>query len=84
MDTPRQQLDFTSPDDKARGSVSDAKPYLSWVDDARRELEEIRQEAEEAYTLDNEVDRIPESAYDETRFLLKSLFRSDIPRPDIS
>ena len=84
MDTPRQQLDFTSPDEKARGSLSNAKPYLSWVDDANQQLKEVRQEAEEAYTLDKEVDRIPESAYDETRFLLKRLFRSDIPMPDIS
>ncbi len=42
-------------------------------DDALQQLEEIRQEAEEASALDNEIDHIPDSAYDDARSLLTRL-----------
>ncbi len=32
----------------------------------QREFDEIRQEAENAYALDNEIDPVPDSAYDDT------------------
>ncbi|RKU31385.1 hypothetical protein C6497_02510 [Candidatus Poribacteria bacterium] len=46
------------------------------------ELDEIRQEAEEAYALDNEIDPVPDSAYDDTYYLLDILFDNNVPMPD--
>ena len=40
----------------------------------QRELDEIRQETEEAHALDNEIDPIPDSAYDDAyRFIRDTL-----------
>ncbi len=50
----------------------------------QRELDEIRQEAEEAYTLDNEIDPVPDSAYNDTLVLLKFLCNYNLPMPDFS
>ena len=49
-----------------------------------QQLAAIRQEAEEAYTLDNEIAPVPASAYDDARLLLQLLLHADIPMPDIS
>ena len=49
----------------------------------QRELDEIRQESEEAYALDNEIDSVPESAYQDASSLLEILFYNNIPMPDI-
>ncbi len=49
----------------------------------QRALDEIRQEYEEAYTLDNEIDSVPDSAYDDTYYLLEILFDNNVPMPDI-
>ena len=49
-----------------------------------QQLATICQEAEEAWTLDNEIDPVPASAYDDARLLLQLLLRADIPTPDIS
>ena len=46
-------------------------------------LDEIRQETEEAYALDNEIDPIPDSAYDDANSLLEILFYNNVPMPDI-
>ena len=48
-----------------------------------RELDEIRQEAEEAYALDKEIDRVPDSAYQDAFLLLETLFNYDVPTTDI-
>ena len=48
------------------------------LEDALRELEETREEAEEAYASDDEIDPVPNSAYDDARVLLKILHR-DVP-----
>ena len=61
-------------------SVADL--YFSWLDDAQLQLENIRQEVEEACALDNEAELVPESAYSETRFLLNVL-HPVLPMPDI-
>ena len=45
-------------------------------------LQEIRAEAEEAYASDNQIDPVPNSAYDDARDLLKILHRN-VPMPDI-
>ena len=50
----------------------------------QRELDEIRQEAEEAYVLDNEIDPIPDSAYDDALVLLEMLCNYKLPMPDFS
>ena len=50
----------------------------------QRELAELYQKAEGTYTLDSEIDAIPESAYNDTLFLLEILFNSSIPMPDIN
>ena len=52
------------------------------LEDALRELEETRQEAEEAYASDDQIDPVPNSAYDDARVLLKILHRN-VPMPDI-
>ena len=49
----------------------------------QRELKEIRQEAAEAYASDNEIDPVPDSAYDDASDLLEILFDHRIPMPDI-
>ncbi len=53
------------------------------LDYAQQQLEEIRQEAMEASALDNEIDRIPDSAYDDAHSLLKMLSHCNVPMPDI-
>ena len=62
---------------------SAADPYLSWLDDVHRQLEEIRQEAEEAYGLDSEIDPVPDTAYNEAHLLLEIFFHCNVPIPDI-
>ncbi len=52
------------------------------LEDALLELEETRQEAEEAYASDDQIDPVPNSAYDDARVLLKILQRN-VPIPDI-
>ena len=49
----------------------------------QRELDEIRQEVEEAYALDNEIDPIPDSAYHDANSLLEILFYNNVPMADI-
>ena len=49
----------------------------------QRELDEIRQEVEEAYALDNEIDPIPDSAYHDANSLLEILFYNNVPMVDI-
>lgn len=49
----------------------------------KRELDDIRQQVEEACTLDNEIDSVPDSAYDDTYYLLEILFHNNVPIPDI-
>ncbi len=49
----------------------------------QRELDTIRQEAEEACTLDNEVDLVPDSAYHDAYSVLEILFYNNVPMPDI-
>lgn len=47
------------------------------------ELYEIRQEAEEAYALDNEIDPVSDSAYHDVCLLLEILFNHNVPMADI-
>lgn len=49
----------------------------------QRELKEIRQEVAEAYASDNEIDLVPDSAYDDASNLSEILFDHRIPMPDI-
>ena len=48
------------------------------------ELDEIRQEAEAAYALDKEIDRIRDSAYKDTLVLLEILCNYKLPMPEVS
>ena len=89
METREKKLDCARPPteeavvEKERlDSSSVATSYSFSLDDALRELKDIRQEAEEAYASDNEIDPVPESAYDETLCVLKRIHRS-IPMPDM-
>lgn len=52
------------------------------LEDALQELEETRQEAEEAYASEDQIDPVPNSAYDDARMLLNILHRN-VPMPDI-
>ena len=64
-----------------RTLASDLYPFS--LEEALQELKEIRQDAEEAYASDNEIDPVPESAYDDAQRLLEILFRCNIPMADI-
>lgn len=71
---------------KARFEVSSATFLrLSWLDDAERQLQEIRLEVEEACELDSDTEAVPASAYSEARFLLFLLNAAPLafPMPDI-
>ena len=48
-----------------------------------QQLAAICQEAEEAWTLDNEIDPIQDSAYDDAYLLLQKLLQRNIPMPEI-
>ena len=50
--------------------------------DVQRQLEEVRREVEEAYSLDSEIDPIPDSAYDNASSLV-AIFPNNLPAPDI-
>ena len=50
----------------------------------QRELDTIRQEAEEAYALDNEIDPVSDSAYDDASVLLEILCNYKLPMPEVS
>ena len=50
----------------------------------QRELDEIRQEAEDAYVLDKEIDPIPTSAYNDASVLIEFLCNYNLPMPDFS
>ena len=61
---------------KARETI-----FLS-LEDALRELEDIREEVEETCAATDNVRAVPESAYKETLCLLKQL-QHDLPLPDM-
>lgn len=46
-------------------------------------LDEVRQEVEEACALDNEIDPVPDSAYHDAYSVLEILFSNNVPMPDI-
>ncbi len=49
----------------------------------QRELDEVRQEVEEVYASDNQIDPVPDSAYRQTAVLLEILYNYNIPMPHI-
>lgn len=57
-------------------------PDVFSLEDAQRELQEVREDAEEAYALDNQIAPVPNSAYDDAHVLLGMLYR-DVPMPDM-
>ena len=57
-------------------------PDVFSLEDAQRELQEVREDAEEAYALDNQIAPLPNSAYDDAHVLLAMLHR-DVPMPDM-
>ncbi len=73
METSQNEINLSlPPTDKAL-----FKKYI------RRELNEIRREAAEAHISDNEIDPVPDSAYDDTYWLLGVLFDHNVSMPDI-
>ena len=73
MENLEKDLDFPLP-------PTDKPLFKKYI---QRELDEIRQEAEEAYALDKEIDRVPDSAYQDAFLLLETLFNYDVPTTDI-
>ena len=57
-------------------------PQVEKMRQARQQMEEIRQDAVLAYAANNEIDPIPDSAYEETLNLLEKMPRN-VPLPDI-
>lgn len=60
------------------------REYESYQQTSEDRLNEVRLEAEEAYTLDNQIDPIPKTAYDDVLVLLKKVFYAGIPLPNFS
>ncbi len=50
----------------------------------KRELVALYEKAEEDYTLDSEIDVIPEATCNDALFLLEFLFNSGVPMPNIN
>ncbi len=74
----------SSPETEVEHSpISIINQEFSKLDTALKELSEIRQEAENAYAADSEIDPIPDSAYNQTSDLLEKLFSIKIPMPHI-
>lgn len=61
-------------------SSSEKMQFKKQVESA---LDEIRQEVENAYALDNKINPVPDSAYNDALVLLKILCNYKIPMPDI-
>ncbi|MYB63136.1 hypothetical protein F4X73_00470 [Candidatus Poribacteria bacterium] len=61
-----------------------ARAHEAYQQTSKVHLNEVRREAEEAYTLDNQIDPIPQKAYDDVLILLKEVFHSGIPMPEFS
>ena len=81
-----QTQDYRLPresDEGASDQFLTVDQYFSPLHKARQQLDEIRQEAGEAYASDGEIDPIPESAYDDALFLLEVLFHAGVSMPDI-
>ena len=57
-------------------------PYFFSLEDALRELEEVREDADEAYASDDHINPVPDSAYDDAHALLELLHRN-VPMPDM-
>ena len=57
-------------------------PQMEKMRQARQQMEEIRQEAVPAHASNNEIDPIPDSAYEETLDLLEKM-PHNVPLPDI-
>ena len=57
---------------------------FSKLDTALKELGEIRQEAEDAYASNNEIDPVPDSAYDDAFTLLETLCNYKLSMPEVS
>ena len=57
-------------------------PDVFSLEDSLRELQEVREDAEEAHALDNQIAPVPDSAYDDAHVLLRILHR-DVPMPDM-
>ena len=70
-------------DDWISNLASAADPYLSWLNDGHQQLEEVREEVEEACTLDNEIASVPDMAYKEAHLLLEMFFHCNVSMPDI-
>ncbi len=77
------EYNFPTADNQSGGSSFASDPYLSWVNDVDQQIEELREENEEACTLDEEIESIPDSAYDDAYWLLEMLFDCNVPTPDI-
>lgn len=60
------------------------KRILEKMNEARLQLEEIRQEAMEASVSDRQIDPVSESAYNDAYSLLELAFQYNVPIPDIS
>ena len=63
--------------------ASVANQDFFWLNDAKRQLGEIRQEVSEACTLDSEIDPVPDAAYRDAHLLIEFLSNYNVPTPDI-
>ena len=89
METLQKKLDFAGSsveeavvEKEVLDPSSVAALYSFSLDDALRELKEIREEVEETCAVADDVRAVPESAYDETLSLLKEMLHNT-PMPDM-
>ena len=57
-------------------------PDVFSLEGSLRELQEVREDAEEAYASDDQIDPVPDSAYVDAHVLLELLHRN-LPMPDM-
>ena len=81
---PPVDLDGESAPNEARQNLSSVAALdFSWLTEAKQQLQEVYQEVEDAYTLDNEIDPVPDTAYRDASSLLEILYNYDVSMPDI-
>jgi hypothetical protein len=78
----RPTIDEAIVENEVLNLSSSTEPYSFSLEDALRELQEVREDAEEAYASDDQIDPVPDSAYVDAHVLLELLHRN-LPMPDM-
>ena len=80
INLPKRQIYL--PDEFTLGETLENDTH-EWKTQVTETLEDIRSEVKKAYEMDNEIELVPDSAYDDVSALLEILFNYKIPMPHI-